>query len=116
MKDTIKLKDFLDFTYLSNLSFALDEEHGVFVGSKCVEKDNSYQMKLYLTDGDTVRQLTSHGKEQLYLWDDNETVLFANMRMRRIERLLKTERREPASIESAFMEERLLRLLPYHYR
>ena len=94
MKDTIKLKDFLDFTYLSNLSFAPDEEHGVFVGSKCVEKDNSYQMKLYLTDGDTVRQLTSHGKEQLYLWDDNE----------------------PASIESAFMEERLLRLLPYHYR
>ena len=80
MKDTIKLKDFLDFTYLSNLSFAPDEEHGVFVGSKCVEKDNSYQMKLYLTDGDTVRQLTSHGKEQLYLWDDNETVLFANMR------------------------------------
>ena len=80
MKDTIKLKDFLDFTYLSSLSFALDEEHGVFVGSKCVEKDNSYQMKLYLTDGDTVRQLTSHGKEQLYLWDDNETVLFANMR------------------------------------
>ena len=39
MKDTIKLKDFLDFTYLSNLSFALDEEHGVFVRSKCVEKD-----------------------------------------------------------------------------
>ena len=67
MKDTIKLKDFLDFTYLSNLSFAPDEEHGVFVGSKCAEKDNSYQMKLYLTDGDTVRQLTSHGKEQLYL-------------------------------------------------
>ncbi|MFQ7537455.1 MAG: hypothetical protein ACLRL6_08980 [Clostridium sp.] len=32
MKDTIKLKDFLDFTYLSNLSFAPDEEHGVFVG------------------------------------------------------------------------------------
>ena len=50
MKDTIKLKDFLDFTYLSNLSFAPDEEHGVFVGSKCVEKDNSYQMKRYLAD------------------------------------------------------------------
>lgn len=80
MKETINLKDFLDFTYLSNLSFAPDEEHGVFVGSKCVEKDNSYQMMLYLTDGDTVRQLTSHGQEQLYLWDDNETVLFANMR------------------------------------
>ena len=116
MKDTIKLKDFLDFTYLSNLSFAPDEEHGVFVGSKCVEKDNSYQMKLYLTDGDTVRQLTSHGKEQLYLWDDNETVLFANMRDEEDRKAVENGEGEPASIESAFMEERLLRLLPYHYR
>lgn len=80
MKDIIKLKDFLDFTFLSNLSFAPDEEHGVFVASKCVEKDNAYRTNLYVTDGEDVRQLTSHGKEQLYIWDDNETVLFANMR------------------------------------
>ena len=43
MKEIIKLKDFLDFTFLSDLTFAPDEEHGVFAASKCVEKDNSYQ-------------------------------------------------------------------------
>ncbi|MCR0262580.1 S9 family peptidase [[Clostridium] innocuum] len=80
MKEIIKLKDFLDFTFLSDLTFAPDEEHGVFAASKCVEKDNSYQTYLYVTDGNTVRQLTSYGKEQLYIWEDEETVLFANMR------------------------------------
>lgn len=80
MKETIELKDFLDFTFLSNLTFAPDEEHGAFVASTCVEKDNSYRMQLYVTDGESVRQLTTHGKEQLYIWDSKDTILFANMR------------------------------------
>ena len=40
MKETIQLKDFLDFSYLSNL-----QDNGkdiAYVVSRCNEKDNSY--------------------------------------------------------------------------
>ncbi len=80
MKKQIELRDFLDFKFISNLSFSPDEENGAFVVSNCDEEKNSYQSYLYVSDGINYRQLTSYGKESLYIWDNNETILFANIR------------------------------------
>ena len=78
MKETIQLKDFLDFSYLSNL-----QDNGkdiAYVVSKCNEKDNSYDQKLHMWRNDQDVTLTQSGKESLYLWEDEHTLLFANMR------------------------------------
>ena len=80
MKKQIELRDFLDFKFISNLSFSPNEEYGAFVVSTCDEDKNNYRSYLYSSDGDNYRQLTSYGKESLYIWDNNETILFANMR------------------------------------
>lgn len=78
MKETIQLKDFLDFSYLSNL-----QDNGkdiAYVVSRCNEKDNSYDQKLHMWKNDQDVTLTQSGKESLYLWEDEHTLLFANMR------------------------------------
>ena len=43
-------------------------------------------------------------------------VLFANMRDEEDRKAVETERREPASIESAFMEERLVKAFTIPFR
>ena len=66
MKETIQLKDFLDFSYLSNL-----QDNGkdiAYVVSRCNEKDNSYDQKLHMWKNDQDVTLTQSGKESLYLW------------------------------------------------
>lgn len=80
MKETIQLRDFLEFTYLSNIQYAPDEKNCAFVAGVCNEEDNSYDMCLQIYDGTMCRNLTSYGKESMYLWEDDEHILFANMR------------------------------------
>lgn len=80
MKENIQLKDFLDYTFMSNLKVAPDEKHMAYVVSTCDEENNQYKNYLHVSDGEHSFALTSHGKEQLYIWDDKETILFANMR------------------------------------
>lgn len=80
MKEKIDLKDFLEYTFLSNLTVAPDEKHFAYVKSTCDEKKQSYQSFLHVSDGKTHMALTSHGKEQQYIWDDDSTILFSNMR------------------------------------
>lgn len=78
MKETIQLKDFLDFSYLSNL-----QDNGkdiAYIVSKCNEKENRYDQKLHILKDNHDVTLTQSGHESLYLWEDEHTLLFANMR------------------------------------
>lgn len=78
MKEKIQLKDFLDFSYLSNL-----QDNGkelAYIVSQCNENDNGYDQKLHMwKDGNDIT-LTQSGKESLYLWENEHTLLFANVR------------------------------------
>lgn len=80
MKENINIKDFLDFNFLSNVQYANDGKHCAFVKSVCDEEENTYHSYLYIYDGKQCRQLTSYGKESMYLWEDEEHILFAGMR------------------------------------
>lgn len=80
MKEKIQQNDFLNYHFLSNLIYAKDEQHAVYVRSQCYEKKNTYQRYLYVFDGDTHRQLTTYGQESMFLWEDDQHVLFSNMR------------------------------------
>lgn len=80
MKENIEVKDFLDYTFLSDLKTAPDERHMSYIVSTCDEEHNQYRSCLHVSDGEKSFALTSHGKEQLYIWDDENTILFANMR------------------------------------
>lgn len=80
MKEQLQLKDFLQYHFLSNVQFSPDGKQCVYVKSQCHVEENNYQHYLYLFDGKTHCQLTGTGKESLYIWEDDTTLLFSNIR------------------------------------
>lgn len=80
MKDKIQLQDFLTYQFMSNITSAKDEKQVAYVRSQCNEQKNNYKSCLWLYDGKQHRQLTSFGQERMFIWEDDHTVLFANMR------------------------------------
>lgn len=80
MKEKIEVKDILDMTFLSNMKAAPDEKHLAFITSTCDEEHNEYRSYIHISDGMESFQLTGSGKDQMYLWEDDQTILFANMR------------------------------------
>lgn len=80
MKETLQLRDFLKYRFVSNVTYAQDGEHAAYVIATCDEKHNTYQQRLYVWDGKTHKQLTNGGKESMYLWEDKDTLLFSSLR------------------------------------
>lgn len=77
----LKLDDFLNYKYLSSLSYSPDGKHAAFVVSECDSEMNSYKSFLWLyTDGGAVRQLTGGGSERSFIWEDDEHILFSSIR------------------------------------
>lgn len=83
MKKTIALDDFLDFTFLSDITYAPNSQYAAFIASTCNEQDNTYNRDLYIYDGTSIRQLTSDHKDSMFLWEDDQHILFASMRNER---------------------------------
>ena len=79
-KEKIELKDLLDLNFLSNLKASPDELHLAYIRSQCDEEHNDYRSYVHISDGTDSFQLTGTGKDSMYLWDDDKTILFANMR------------------------------------
>lgn len=80
MKETLQLRDFLKYRFVSNVTYAPDGEHAAYVIATCDEKHNTYQQRLYVWDGKAHKQLTNGGKESMYLWEDKDTLLFSSLR------------------------------------
>lgn len=80
MKETLQLRDFLKYRFVSNVTYAPDGEHAAYVIATCDEKHNTYQRRLYVWDGKAHKQLTNGGKESMYLWEDKDTLLFSSLR------------------------------------
>ena len=77
--ESIQIKDFLQYKYLSNVKYAPDGKKAAFVVANCNEDENSYESRLWLYDG-AVKQLSDIGKEGGYIWEDENTILFAAVR------------------------------------
>ena len=73
--EALKLKDFLNYRFLSGVQYAPDGGKAAFVVSNANEEENSYERRLWLWDGQ-LRQLTDLGKEGTFCWEDANHILF----------------------------------------
>ena len=73
--EALKLKDFLNYRFLSGVQYAPDGGKAAFVVSNANEEENSYERRLWLWDGQR-RQLTDLGKEGAFCWEDADHILF----------------------------------------
>lgn len=76
----IELKDFLHYTFLSNLQYAPDGRHAAFVAASANEEENAYERRLWLWDGHSVKQMTDIGREGSFVWEDAFHLLFPAVR------------------------------------
>ena len=76
--ENLKLKDFLDYKYLSNLEFSPNGENAGFVVNTTNYDDNNYQSNIWLLNSKTKKysKLTSLNEERSFLWIDNSTIIF----------------------------------------
>lgn len=76
--ENLKLKDFLDYKYLSNLEFSPNGENAGFVVNITNYDDNNYQSNIWLLNNKTKKysKLTSLNEERSFLWIDNSTIIF----------------------------------------
>ncbi len=77
----ITLDEFCHLKFLSSPEYSPEGGHLVFVRSEADPENNRYTSNLFelVTDGktQTVRQLTSGGKERAFQFLDEDTILFA---------------------------------------
>ena len=76
--ENLKLKDFLDYKYLSNLEFSPNGENAGFIVNTTNYDDNNYQSNIWLLNNKTKKysKLTSLNEERSFLWIDNSTIIF----------------------------------------
>ena len=74
----LKLEDFLNYKYLSNLNYSPNKKQVAFVINKANHKDNNYTSNIYVLEGKKPVKLTSTNKESFYVWTDDQTLLYAS--------------------------------------
>ena len=77
--ESVQLRDFLQYRFLSDVQYAPDGKRAAFVVSNCNEEENCYESRLWLYDG-ALKKLTDIGKESQYIWEDADTILFSAVR------------------------------------
>lgn len=71
---------FYKYYFLSSLQTNPSGSRAAFIAAKVDEKTNDYSRNLWCYDGDNIFKLTSSGKDTLFLWKDDDTILFVSMR------------------------------------
>jgi len=76
LMERIQLKDFLDFTYLSDVLMSQDGSLAAYLTHKC-DLPDSYLTQLCLTDlNGQVKPVSPAGKKPLYTWESASTLLY----------------------------------------
>lgn len=73
---------FYNYYFLSNLQANPSGSRVAFIAARVNKKANDYSRNLWCYDGNEVFRLTSSGKDTLFLWKDDDTILFVSMRDR----------------------------------
>ena len=76
----LELEDFLQYRYLSGLSYAPGGQHAAWLVKEADWDKNGYNTHLWLRRGDQNTQLTAAGDETVYCWEDAEHILFQDCR------------------------------------
>lgn len=80
--NSLKLDAFLQYQFLSGLTFSPDGRYAAFVNTKADASENTYDSFIWLyrcSDGQLLR-LTGMGKESGFLWEDGSHILFPAVR------------------------------------
>lgn len=74
----IQIKDFINYKYISGLEFSDDKQNLGFMVHQATLEENRYisYIWVYNQKNQICKQLTDSGKETLFRWLDNETVLY----------------------------------------
>lgn len=76
----LKLEDFFDYQYLSDVQYAPDGKAAAFVVKKANLEDNAYDSSIWLYENGGIRQLTTMGRDGQYVWEDSEHIVFTSNR------------------------------------
>lgn len=80
--ENLKLKDFLDYRFLSGLELSPNKKFAAFVVNEADYDDNKYLSNIWIYNCMTGehKRLTTSNKEGSFIWLDNDTVLFPSLR------------------------------------
>lgn len=86
--ENLKLKDFLDYTFLSDLELSPDKNHGAFIVHTQDFEDNKYLSNIWVYNCMTseYKKLTSMNEEKNFIWLDNHTILFPALRDQKLKK------------------------------
>lgn len=84
--ENLKLKDFLDYNYLSGMEISPDEKNIGFVVHKADYDENKYNSNIWIMNKESKRyfRLTGMDEERSFLWLNNSNILFSGMRDKKL--------------------------------
>jgi acylaminoacyl-peptidase len=80
--ENLKLKDFLNYKFLSQLVLSPDKKHGAFVVKTSDFDENTYKSNIWIFNRSAYefKRLTTFNEENNFIWIDDDTLLFSSMR------------------------------------
>lgn len=92
--ESLKLKDFLDYKFLSGFELSPDKKNAAFAVHTSDYDDNKYQSNIWIYNclSSEYRKLTNMNKEKSFIWLDNDTLMFSSLRDEKLKK--KTENGE----------------------
>lgn len=84
--ENLKLKDFLEYSYLSGIETSPDEKNIGFVVHKGDYEENNYKSNIWVINKETKKyfRLTGIGEEKSFLWLNETEILFPSMRDKKL--------------------------------
>lgn len=87
----LKLNEFFNYRFLSNLTYSPNGKSAAVTVTAANPDNNSYDQNLWLCKGHGFTQFTALNKESSFIWDDEDTVLFAGARLDCDKKKMETE-------------------------
>jgi len=84
--ENLKLRDFLDYNYLSSIEVSPDEKNTAFIVHRGDYDDNDYKSNIWVMNNETKKyfRLTGMNEERSFLWLDETKILFPSMRDKKL--------------------------------
>lgn len=84
--ESLKLRDFLNYKYLSGIEASPDEKNIAFIVHKGDYEENNYKSNIWVMNIETKRcyQLTGMSEEKSFIWLDETNILFPSMRDKKL--------------------------------
>ncbi len=84
--ENLKLKDFLEYKYLSGIEVSPDGRNSAFIVHKGDYEENNYNSNIWIMNNSTKEyiKLTGMNEEKSFLWLDETKILFPSMRDKKL--------------------------------